>query len=241
VRRRVLISLLGVANLLGAGALSADPDEPARPSERLDFGSRRPALLHAPRKPGQPAPLVVFLHGMCALPEYECPVFEPGTRSAWLLCPPGPVACGASGAMWTGDANKLIKAITASSEAASAEHGAAIAAEPRTLIGYSMGATAALRIALKQPGTFQRLMIVNASVSVSAADLRRAQVTRIAFVAGERDRSAGKLKQSAQRLAKAGLDAQFFALAKTGHYFDARSAGLLTVPLTWLVSAKTRP
>jgi predicted esterase len=204
----------------------------ARPAERVELGSRRPAVLHAPQ-PKQRAPLVVFLHGMCAAPEFECPFFEPGTRNAWLLCAPGPVACRPHGAMWTGDSNKLVRAMRTSVEAAVNRHGDAIDAGRRVLIGYSMGGSAALRIVLKDPGTFQALMIVNASVLPSAADLRRSGVVRLALVAGDKDRTAQKLKRHAARLAKAGVDARFFSLPKTGHFFDATTPALLSEALTW--------
>jgi predicted esterase len=222
---------IGIAGSAASDAGASD----ARPVERLELAKRRPALLHAPSAK-QPAPLVVFLHGMCALPEYECPVIEPGTRDAWLLCPPGPVACGGSGAMWTGDSKKLVASMQTFVDAVVDKHGAAIDARRRVLVGYSMGASAALRVVLKDPGKFQGLVIVNASVLPSAADLRRAGVTRVAFVAGARDRTAAKLERHARRLAKAGVDARFFALAKTGHYFDANSAALLKEPLAWAVS-----
>jgi predicted esterase len=229
--------LRACALLLVAALASAAAADDARPVERLELGARRPALLHAPRSK-KPAALVVFLHGMCALPEYECPVFEPGTRDAWLLCPPGPLACGGNGAMWTGDSNKLVKAIRSSVDAAVARHGAEIDAARRVLVGYSMGGSAALRVVLKEPGKFQSLVIVNAGVLPSAADLRRAGVTRVAFVAGERDRTAQKLKHHAARLLKAKLDARYFSLAKTGHYFDANSAALLAESLSWALNGE---
>ena len=102
-----------------------------------------------------------------------------------------------------------------------------------------MGASAALRVVLKEPGRFQTLVIVNASVLPSAADLRRAGVTRVAFVTGDRDRTAQKLKHHTARLVKAKVDARYFSLAKTGHYFDANSAALLRESLTWALNGAT--
>lgn len=236
---RVLRACAAVATVIAGSAASDAGANDARPAERLELPKRRPALLHAPSAK-KPAPLAVFLHGMCALPEYECPIFEPGTREAWLLCPPGPIACGGNGAMWTGDGKKLVAAVQTFVDAAVAKHGDAIDTERRILIGYSMGASAALRVVLMDPGKFQGLVIVNASVLPSAADLRRAGVARVAFVAGERDRTAKKLARHAKRLAKAGVDARYFVLAKTGHFFDANSTALLKAPLTWAVNVATK-
>jgi hypothetical protein len=33
------------------------------------------------------------------------------------------------------------------------------------------------------------------------------------------------------------VDAKFFSLEKTGHYFDDRTAGLMTAPMEWLLAA----
>jgi acetyl esterase/lipase len=61
------------------------------------------------------------------------------------------------------------------------------------------------------------------AVQPSASAVKAAQLWRVALVAGERDRSAAKLKRAARRLARAGVDARFFSLPATGHYFDRRS------------------
>jgi len=179
---------------------------------------------------------MVMLHGMCALPEWECPVFRAGaTADNWLLCAPGPAACaGGGGAMWVGSTKTLLRAVEDPLRALAERHPEQIDTGKRALVGYSLGAPAALRIALAQPGQWSGLMIVNASVEPSAATLRKAGVRRIALVAGDRDRSAPKLKRAATRLKRAGVDAQFFSMGAVGHYFDASSESRMVEALTWL-------
>ena len=198
-------------------------------------GASRPALVHAPGKGATAEPLVVFLHGMCAIPEWECPVFVGAAKQAWLLCPPGPAACNGGGRMWIGKDAQLVGQVRAFSDALETAHSAQIGR--RALVGYSLGAPAALRIALASPGRYQRLMIVNASVTPSVAQLEKAQVLRLALVAGDNDRTAAKLRRAAGALARAGFDARFFSLGPVGHFFDASSARRMEPALLWLTDS----
>ncbi len=216
------------------------PDAPPKPAvarpqglQKLDLGGR-PALTHAPHAGDSQMPLVVFLHGMCAIPEWECPVFTGASAGAWLLCPPGPAPCAGGGRMWVGTRKKLTGQVDRFASALVEQE--SLGAGRRAIVGYSLGAPAALQIALGQPGRWQRLMIVNASVVPSAAQLKRAGVTRLVLVAGDHDRTAGKLRRGAQRLARSGVDARFFSLGPVGHFFDRTSAQRMVPSLTWLTA-----
>lgn len=217
-----------------AADAEADAHDAAPPPPAVFATLPEPAgtWLHPPATPTPGAPLVVFLHGMCALPEWECPVFRPAADAAWLLCPPGPTPCQGGGAMWTGSDTRIEGQI-----------GTAIGGLPegvdlerRALIGYSLGAPAALRMTLREPGRWQRLMIVNAPVVPSAAQLTRAGITRIALVSGGRDRTTAKLQAGARTLARQGVDARYFSMGPVGHYFDAESSERLRESIEWLLS-----
>lgn len=224
--------LLSVAVLLSAASASSGDTTPG--FRTLEVGGKRPAWYHAPKSEPSRRPLTVFLHGMCALPEWECPVFEAAAGSSWLLCPPGPAACEGGGAMWVGTTGALEKRIDKSVALLAEHENGSVDLGRRVLVGYSLGAPAALRVALAQPGRWQRLVIVNAGTEPSAAQLGRAGITRIALVAGEQDATAAKLKKAAKRLAASGLDARYFSMGKVGHYFDAGSAERLREALTWI-------
>jgi pimeloyl-ACP methyl ester carboxylesterase len=228
---KVPIRLWITATLCGASVAGAAPDP-----GRLDFGAKRPAVYYSSQRDQGKRPVIVMLHGMCALPEYECPVFRAGaTAESWLLCAPGPAACaGGGGAMWVGSTRALVQAVESPLLALGDRHAKSVDSTRKALVGYSLGATAALRIALAQPGQWNGLMIVNAGVEPSAATLRKAGVKRIALVAGDRDRSAHKLKRAALRLKRAGIDARFFSMGAVGHYFDATSESRMVEALTWL-------
>jgi pimeloyl-ACP methyl ester carboxylesterase len=228
---KVPIRLWITATLCGASVAGAAPDP-----GRLDFGAKRPAVYYSSQRDRGKRPVIVMLHGMCALPEYECPVFRAGaTAESWLLCAPGPAACaGGGGAMWVGSTRTLVQAVESPLRALGDRHAKSVDSTRKALVGYSLGATAALRIALAQPGQWNGLMIVNAGVEPGAATLRKAGVKRIALVAGDRDRSAHKLKRAAQRLKRAGIDARYFSMGAVGHYFDATSESRMVEALTWL-------
>lgn len=193
------------------------------------------ALGEPPRDATGKKPLVTFLHGMCAIPEWECPIFRSATDRAWLVCPRGPVECQGEGAMWVGTPKALTARTDAATTALLANDGDFVDDSRRALVGYSLGAFAALPIVTEQPGKFSRLMLVNAAVSPSKAQLEKAGVVRIAFVAGDRDPTAAAMRSSAQALAKAGVAARFFSLEKTGHYFDATSEGKIGEAMGWLL------
>ena len=119
----------------------------------LDFASERPAVVYPPSDSGSGRPVMVMLHGMCALPEHECPVFERGaTTGAWLLCPPGPVACPGGGRMWSGSVAQLSRSVERALDALQRRE-PDVDLSRQTLIGYSLGATAALRVASSSRGT----------------------------------------------------------------------------------------
>ena len=227
--------LLALAVLAGSvtAAPRASSGDTTPGFRTLDVGAKRPAWYHAPKAEAR-RPLAVFLHGMCALPEWECPVFQGATSSSWLLCPPGPAACDGGGAMWVGTGPQLEKRVDKSVALLSTSVADKLDLGRRVLIGYSLGAPAALRIALAQPGRWQRLMIVNAGTEPSAAQLRKAGITRVALVAGEQDATAAKLKKTQKRLAASGVDARYFSMGKVGHYFDATSAERLNEALRWI-------
>ena len=200
----------------------------------LRYGATIETWVHGPRqRSNTPPPLVVFLHGMCAIPAWECPVFLGAAESGLLLCPPGPGRCQGQGALWSGNGKRLVQQVDDAARSLPAEF--VYDSRRRALIGYSLGAFAALRIVSAEPKKWQRLMLVNARATPSKFQLESSGITRLALVAGARDGSAPKLRTLARLLARQGYDARFFSLEQTGHFFDERSQARLTAPLDWLM------
>lgn len=233
--------VFAVSALVLGYARAADSGDATPGFRTLDVGGKRPAWYHPPRAEAAKRPVTVFLHGMCALPEWECPVFEGAASSTWLLCPPGPASCEGSGAMWVGKTATLSRRIDKSLDLLVGSAGDRVDTARRTLVGYSLGAPAALRVALASPGRWQRMMLVNAGTEPSARDLAKAGIVRIALVAGEHDQTAGKAKRTARKLAAAGIEARYFSMGKVGHYFDASSRERLQESLDWTLADFSDP
>lgn len=195
-------------------------------------GDPPPAVYYDPEATGR-TPLTVFLHGMCAAPEWECPLFINAAENSWLLCPRGPSSCGGAGAMWGGADSTIASRLDEVLHEFTAEKSQID--DRRALIGYSLGAVAVMRIVRKQPQRWHRLMIVNASVTPAPSELRSTAVERVAFVSGSGDATVGKLRAAATRLDQSGIRSEFFVLEDTGHYFTADTASRLAEPLSWLL------
>ncbi len=218
----------------GAASAPALPLPPSEP-QRLPIGEARDAVYYYPSTWKEDLPVVVMLHGMCALPEYECGAFRAGTtHMAWLLCPAGPTPCQGGGAMWSGPDSRLREVVRRAIEALRHRHPSA-SAERLALVGYSLGASAAQRLVARERAGFARIMFLNSGTVTYAEPLRQAGVTRVALVAGDRDMSTSKLKASARRLREGKMSARFFSLENTGHFFDPTSEERLVAPLNWLL------
>jgi len=218
-----------------ASASSPPAPPPSGAPESLPIGEARDAIYYAPATKEAELPVVVMLHGMCALPEYECGAFRAGTTGrAWLLCPAGPTPCQGGGAMWSGPDARLREVVTRALSALHERHPSA-SRERTALVGYSLGASAVQRLVAREQAGFSHIMFLNAGTVVAAEPLRRAGVRRVALVAGDRDMSAPKLKASTRRLQAGGMSAQFFSLKDTGHFFDPTSESRLVDPLGWLL------
>ena len=135
--------------------------------------------------------------------------------------------------MWTGSTKQLTATVTSSLQALARENPTVDLAR-KVLVGYSLGATAALRIVSASEGEWRGLMLLNAGLDPHPATLEAAGLLRVALVAGERDGSRNGLRRATDRLLRAGLDARFFSLASTGHFFDGTSETRLVEPLEWL-------
>jgi predicted esterase len=199
-------------------------------------GVKDPAYFYRPARTHTTAqPLVVYLHGACAYPDWECPFFTGVSPAAWLLCPPAGSPCEGGGVMWAGSTKSLAGAVERGVVALDPKV-RGVDLERRAIIGFSLGGPAALRIALHEPGRWQRLMVVNANVIPSPAQLAKAGIERVALVAGQHDPVAAKLRRGASWLAGKHVDVRYFVIAEMGHYYDARSTERFDEPLTWLMA-----
>jgi predicted esterase len=135
--------------------------------------------------------------------------------------------------MWSGSLGTLTGAVDRA--LAALKHRAAdVDLSTVVLAGYSLGATAALTMASARNQRFDRLLLLNASLDPVGSSLKQAGIERVALVAGSRDRSRTRLQSAARRLKRFGLEAEFFRLDQTGHFFDGESERRMVEPLQWI-------
>lgn len=176
-------------------------------------------LVVYPPKSSRPSPVVVMLHGMCDVPENECPLFaEATTEQAWLVCPRGDAVCPGGGATWSWGKRKelperVIRYMTA-------QYGERIdARRGHTLAGFSLGALAAVDATSLGVTSFRHLLLIGAKVEPSLPLLRRADITDVVMMAGRWDMMYGHMKQRSHALERGGINTRFFDLGEVGHWF----------------------
>src|SRR5262249_14773161 len=151
-------------------------------------------------------------------PENECPSFARAVaRRGWLVCPRAPVSCPGGGATWSvADAARVVGS---SLEELEARYPGRVAADDRTLIGFSLGAFVAADLVRRASPRWSRVLLIGAKVDVDARSLERHGVQRLLFAAGDYDRANSHMAGTARRLSRAGLDVSFRSLGPVGHRF----------------------
>jgi predicted esterase len=177
------------------------------PAERATEGHRRGPL--------------VMLHGMCDVPENECPWFAgPATADRAVVCPRANLACDGGGALWSGRGETRVAALEASlTRAEKAAPAGMESAEKPTLVGFSLGSFVALEVAERSPGRYRQLLLIAARVEPNAAKLRAAGIESVLLAAGDHDLTKTHLEGVARRLNKQGMRARFVSLGPVGHRF----------------------
>jgi predicted esterase len=202
----------------------------------LEQTAQEPAVLaFPPRKTGR-RPIAVMLHGMCDPPERECPYFANSvTEFAWLVCPRARLGCAGGGTMW--DWVKKYETVDSAVERMRQYDAATVDAEhDRILIGFSLGALAAMDIAHRARGQWPKLLLIGAEVYPNATLLKRAGVKRVLLASGERDMMRWHMTQQAERLNRQGVPARYMSLGPVGHWFAPDMDTWMRGALSWLQS-----
>jgi pimeloyl-ACP methyl ester carboxylesterase len=174
------------------------------------------AIAYPPRDPLVSRRVTIVLHGMCAAPEHECPSYAPAV-AGWLLCPRAPAACVGGGHSWSfATTDQVIeKALSKLVQMAPT----AVDTRDRTLIGFSLGALAAMRVAHEGHGRYRTVVLIGAKVFPDAQRLADAGVERVALVAGDWDMMRGHMWEQHQRLTRGGFASIFMSLGRIGHAY----------------------
>jgi len=216
-------SSLQRARALGGAPLWIEPEN-GRPG----------VLAYPPQRTDRPARITVMLHGMCDTPQRECPYFAGAvTKEQWLICPRADVACAHGGSMWGWRTRHLVVE-SAIERVKEAFPGALEDQTGRTLVGFSLGAFAAVDIAHKGEGKWTYLVLLGAKVEPNAGLLERAGVSRVLLGSGDFDMMKWHMVEQSRRLQRAGLTSSFSSMGRVGHWFAPDMDGWTADALGWL-------
>jgi len=185
---------------------AAPPEEPVRvvpvdPDETPPVFVLRGAK--GPRK-------MVFLHGLCGHGQGYVQAFQyAAARHGVVVAPQGDVLCEGPYRTWSGDVVKIDARITRA-------FGALGMDEPRdvAVMGYSLGATLAIRLARKWPERYTRLILIASPAELKTTGL--GAVRSAVMMAGELDRK-DLMRAGAKTFSSAGIASTFMELPGARH------------------------
>jgi pimeloyl-ACP methyl ester carboxylesterase len=181
--------------------------------------------------------VTVMLHGMCSVPEAECPSFVDGaTPYGWLVCPRGPSPCAdADGASWVWPFDLNAQGIEETLARVRELHpGEVDVSRGRVLVGFSLGALAAMQLAHDGNGRYAGLVLVGAEVYPNAALLSEAGVLRVVMAAGEQDMMRAHMVQQAALLDAQGIPTRFISLGDVGHAYPDDIDERMAEAIAWV-------
>ena len=196
-----------------------------------------PGVVVFPARGIGPHPITVLLHGMCGDAARSCSHFaEQVTQTSNLVCPRASQRCAGGGVSWPErDVAEAVEAAVARAKEVLPEP--ADESRGRTLIGYSLGAYRALRIAQGSSNKYRRVMLIGAKVALDPQLLTQNGVERVLLCAGAWDMMHDPMQREAARLRGAAVQTRFLDLGPVGHAFTPSFANYLPSALSWLSGA----
>ena len=197
-------------------------------------GNKPEVIIYPPRDDtAGPKPVTVMLHGMCHAPEHECPYFAGVmTKRGWLLCPRASLTCEGGGPIWS--YTKKYDTVEAAVDRVKSRYPGRVRDEDRTLMGFSLGALAAMDLAHWGNGKWQTLVLIGAKVKPWGWQLEQKGVERVLMASGERDMMRWHMFEQARRLSRRGVTSTFMGMGDVGHWFARDMDSWLEGALAWM-------
>ena len=229
--------LLRVAEI--AARAAAEEEGAVRPAVWLDEAEGAPeTIVLSPAEDGGPRPVTLMLHGMCSAPQYECGAFADLASGSWLVCPRAPLPCpGTDGATWPWPYETSAASLDAAVGRVAALHPDEVEPGDGLLVGFSLGALAALDLAHHGDGRWRALVLVGADVYPDATALAQAGVLRVVMAAGEADMMFDPMQRAAAGLDAQGVPTRFVDLGAYGHEYPPDFAAKMDDAMRWVVAA----
>jgi hypothetical protein len=232
-----------------AGAAARSLAEIVDGPHELPLAPGRPVFYALPGAASRAGPppwrLVGHLHGVCGGPSYACGKWiGAGADVGAVVCPTGNAKCGDSPVgppSWEAPTwGELVIAMDHDLETSiakvEAKHKGSIRRDGAVLTGYSRGAYAAAPIARMHPGRWPYLVLIEASVPLSADGLARAGVRAVALVAGEKGEEIAGQRKTEAALVRAGFPAKLFVMPNTGHLYSEDMDRVMAEALAFVLS-----
>lgn len=207
------------------------------PPARVDLPAtdEGPGVVIFPARGAGPHALTVVLHGMCGDAARTCSHFsEEVTASAHLVCPRASARCASGGASFPEQGVEA--AVEAAVGRAKSVLGEVDESHGRTLVGYSMGAFRALRVAQSAAGKYPRVMLIGAKIALDQQLLEQNGVQRLLLCAGNWDMMHDHMQREAARVQRSRFAVRFLDLGPMGHGLTANFDEHLPRALSWLQS-----
>jgi len=200
---------------------------PTEPFELVVDGYASAVVVPPQSATPPPWRLIVVLHGNFDRPEWECDTWSRVARArGWLLCTRGVPRDDADPALerWTyRTAREVGKEAAAAAAALRAVHPGLVADEGAILIGFSLGAHMAWKVAAAgYAPIFEHLVFGEGGWFVTEDVAQRAVdrgVRRVLFLCGDQTRCVDSLPQPERIWSRAGADVERIVMPDTGHAY----------------------
>lgn len=186
-------------------------------------------------------PVLMYLHGRGGRPREDCKRWAAvARRLGWLICPSGPGARG-DGLGWNNSWPTAQTTALATLKALRERYGRRVQLYGNTLIGFSEGAYAALNVGVREPGVFNRWLILAGDAKylggpgIEALGQARGRLRRVYLITGEQDSVIDGTHQVERWLKNAGIATRVSTPAGMGHEVQLETkTGMYSAALVWL-------
>ena len=232
-RVRWFCATVAVCLLIFVRGARAQDASPTPASFDLRESAETPGVVIFAARGMGPRPMTVVLHGMCGDAARTCRHFADAvTASAHLICPRASARCAGGGSSFPEQG--VEEAVESAVARAKSVLGEVDESHGRTLIGYSLGAFRALRIAQSSGGRYSRVMLIGAKIMPDQQKLEQNGVERLLLCAGNWDMMHDHMQREAARVRRAGFATRFLDLGPMGHGLTSNFDDHLPQALSWL-------
>lgn len=213
---------------------------------RLEVPGAPDAFYYKPRAGRGIKPVLMYLHGRGANAMENCRNWaRVGRQFGWVVCPQGPEDRGNGTRGWGNNAVAGGAIAKATLGALRAKYDRKVQLRGNVMIGFSEGAFVAMQVALREPATWNRWLILAANDQYWFGDARqvlhdnRPKIKRVYLFTGETDQVAPNTQRVADILKGERVSYKVKIAPGMGH--EVPSDRMITNyrrPLAWLLAAR---